>query len=259
MNREPQKLTLPDRELAYQQRNATLAQEGLPRVLFLGGFASDMTGTKASDLDERCTEAGLGMLRFDYRGHGASSGRFEEGCIGDWFDDALQVLDRLTKGPQILVASSMGGWIGLLLARARPERVAGFVGIATAPDFTEDSIRPTMSAAQVEAMARDGFFYEDVPPEAPPVYRLPITKKLMDDGLNHLVLRSPLKIEAPVRLIQGQYDTEVPWQTALRLAEHIEQEDTRVILVKDADHRLSRPQDLGLIWQVVEGVVGGRG
>jgi len=255
MNRETQKLSLPDRELAYQQRIAAFGQEGKPNILFLGGFASDMNGTKAVDLDERCAQAGFGCLRFDYRGHGQSSGRFKDGCIGDWADDALKVLDMLTKGPQLIVGSSMGGWIGLLLARARPQRIAGFVGIAAAPDFTEDSIRPVMSASQTEAMARDGFFFEDLPPEVPPEHRLPITKKLMDDGLNQLVLRSPLKIDAPVRLIQGQKDVEVPWQTALRLADHIEQPDTRIILIKDGDHRLSRPQDLDLIWQVVAGLV----
>ena len=257
MNQEPLRLTLPDRTLAYQQRNAGFGQESPPNILFLGGFASDMTGTKAQFLDEQCGQTGYGFLRFDYRGHGASSGRFEEGCIGDWFDDALKVMDHLTKGPQVIVGSSMGGWIGLLLARARPERIAGFVGIAAAPDFTEDMIRPTMTAAQTETMERDGFFFEDMPPEVLPEHRVPITKRLMDDALNNLVLRDPLTIDAPVRLIQGQRDVEVPWQTAQKIADHVQQDDVRIVYVKDGDHRLSRPDDLALIWSVVGEVVQG--
>lgn len=237
--------------LAYQQLRAQGDQKGLG-IVFLGGFASDMTGTKATFLHEKCVEAGLGFLRFDYRGHGASSGRFEEGCIGDWLDDALTVLDRLTQGPQILVGSSMGGWIALLMAKARPERVAALVGIAAAPDFTEDMIRPKMTPAQQQALVRDGFFYED---DAPPDHRVPITKKLLDEGATRLVLREALTVRGPVRLIQGQRDTAVPWQTALKLAAHIGQEDVRVTLVKDGDHRLSRPQDLALLWREVEGVL----
>ena len=248
MNQEPLRLTLPDRELAYQQRNAPFTQQQVVGVIFLGGFASDMTGTKASFLDEECAKAGCSYLRFDYRGHGASSGKFEEGCIGDWLDDTLKIFDALTQGPQLVVGSSMGGWMGLLLAKARPERVAGFVGVAAAPDFTEDLIRPTITPAQQEAMDRDGFFFED---NQPPDQRMPITKKLMEDGLNNLVLRSPLKVNGPVRLIQGQRDRDVPWQTALHIAEQVSQDDVRVTLVKDGDHRLSRDQDLALIWREV--------
>lgn len=248
MNQEPLTLTLPDRTLAYQQRNAVPAKQSAAGIFFLGGFASDMTGTKASFLDEYCARDGFGLTRFDYRGHGASSGRFEEGCLSDWFDDALTVLDRLCAGPQILVGSSMGGWIGLLLARARPERIAGFVGIAAAPDFTEDLIRPVLTPAQHAALARDGFFYED---DTPPDHRVPITKKLLDDGVSNLVLRDALTFDAPVRLIQGQQDAEVPWHTALRIAGHVSAQDVRVTLVKDGDHRLSRPQDLALIGEEV--------
>ena len=252
MNQEPLKLSLPDRELAYQQRNATLSKQSRLGIIFLGGFASDMTGTKASFIDAKCAEAGYACLRLDYRGHGASSGRFEDGCISDWFDDALAVFDRVSQGPQVIVGSSMGGWIGLLLARARPERVAGFIGLAAAPDFTEDTIRPVLTHTQLEALAREGYFYEE---DVPPDHRVPITKKLLDDGAKNLVLREPLGFSGPVRLIQGQQDTQVPWQTALHIASHIAVQDVRVTLVKDGDHSLSRPQDLDLIWATVRDVV----
>ena len=248
MNQEPLKLTLPDRVLAYQQRSATLSQQGRYGIIFLCGFASNMTGTKASFLDARCEAEGRALLRFDYRGTGASSGKFEEGTISDWFHDSLEVFDRLTTGPQIIIGSSMGGWIGLLLAKARPERVAAYVGIAAAPDFTEDLIRPGLTPQQKADLQRDGYFYED---DAPLDYRVPITKKILDDGMSNLVLRSPLTIPSPVRLFQGQKDAEVPWQTALKLADHLGQEDVCVTLIKDGDHGLSRPQDLDLIWQTV--------
>ncbi len=247
-------LTLPDRTLAYQQRRASPEKAGKPGVVFLSGFASDMTGTKASFLDERCGQAGYACLRFDYRGHGGSSGTFEEGCIGDWADDAVQALDHLTEGPQIIVGSSMGGWIGLLLARARPERVAGFMGIAAAPDFTEELVIPAMSLSQKDELARTGKFYEIA---SPPENRVAITQKLLDEGKNNLLLTGPLKLAAPVRLLQGMRDDQVPWRFALRIAETLICEDVHVTLVKDADHRLSRPQDLELLWQTVQGLVEG--
>ncbi len=252
MNQTPLKLTLPDRQLAYQQRIASPGNSHRAGLFFMGGFGSDMTGTKAAFLDERCAKEGLAYTRFDYRGHGASSGRFVDGCIGDWLDDTLKVFDALTSGKQVLIGSSMGGWIGLLLAKARPERVAGFVGVAAAPDFTEDLIRPAMTPEQTAEMERSGLFYEQpAPPQGQTDERLPITKHLMEDGISQLVLRDNLRIDAPVRLLQGQRDTDVPWQTALKLAEHIDQTDVRITLIKDGDHRLSRERDLELLWQIV--------
>jgi pimeloyl-ACP methyl ester carboxylesterase len=249
MNQNVSYLTLPDRKLAYQQRRGPEnATNGKP-LFFLGGYASDMTGTKAGFLDERCGSAGRGFTRFDYRGHGQSSGAFVDGTIGDWFEDALAVFDRLTEGPQILVGSSMGGWIGLLLARVRPERVAGFVGIAAAPDFTEELIVPNLSAAQREQLEREGLTYD---PDAPSDHRVPMTKRLIEEARERLVLRAPLALDGPVHLLQGQKDAEVPWRFALRVAEHIESPSVRVTMVKDADHRLSRPEDLELLWQTVE-------
>lgn len=245
-------LTLPDRTLAYQQRCATPANSGKSGLFFLGGFASDMTGTKASDLDERCGKAGLSYLRFDYRGHGTSSGQFEEGCIGDWFDDALKIFDALTEGPQIVIGSSMGGWIGLLLARARPERLAGFIGIAPAPDFTEDLILPRLTAEQKEELARTGKTYEPGETREP---RVPITKKLLDEGVAHLLLRNPLPYNGPVRIFQGQNDASVPWQHSIKITRALTSNDVRLTLIKDGDHRLSRPQDLELVWQEIKALL----
>ncbi|HBM90736.1 MAG TPA: alpha/beta hydrolase, partial [Rhodospirillaceae bacterium] len=155
MNQDISYLTLADRKLAYQQRNASPESAGKAGIIFLGGFASDMDGTKANFLDEKTTQAGQSYLRFDYRGHGLSSDKFEDGCIGDWADDALKIFDSVTKGPQLLVGSSMGGWIGLLLARARPDRIAGFVGIAAAPDFTRELIIPSLTQDQKASLEED--------------------------------------------------------------------------------------------------------
>jgi pimeloyl-ACP methyl ester carboxylesterase len=213
----------------------------LPTVMFLPGFRSDMTGAKAVHLERHCAARGQGYVRFDYRGHGASAGRFEDGCVGDWAADALAVLDAVPPpGPVVLVGSSMGGWIMLLVALARPERVRGLVGIAPAPDFTEDLIRPGLGPSQIEALARDGLFL------APSAYGepTPITRRLLEDGAGRLLLRGPLPIRCPVHLLHGQKDPDVPWQTSLRLAAALESPAVTVELVKDGDHRLSRDEDL---------------
>ncbi len=249
MKCEPAFLTLADRRLAYQQLRAVSENERKAPLFFLSGYGSDMTGTKASFLAERCASTGRAFLRFDYRGHGASDGDFVDGTIGAWFDDALAVFDQLTEGPQLLVGSSMGGWIALLLAKARPERVAGFVGVAAAPDFTEDLVRPRLTPAQRAQLEREGLTHDE---DAPPDFRLPMTARLLDEARNHLVLRAPLPLNAPVHLLQGQRDADVPWGHALRLAEGLSGADVRVTLIKDGDHRLSRPQDLALLWQTVE-------
>ncbi|MEM6491258.1 MAG: alpha/beta hydrolase [Pseudomonadota bacterium] len=225
---------------------ATPAQPGVsaPGVMFLGGFRSDMSGSKAIHLEQACAARGQGYLRFDYRGHGESDCDFRDGCIGDWFDDALLAFDELTEGPQILVGSSMGGWIAGLIARERPDRVGGLVGIAAAPDFTEDLMRPKLTPAQTDALNLVGSFdmpsaYSDEP--------TPITAKLMDDGANHLLMRGAIPYAGPARLLHGLRDPDVPWETALRFAERLAGEDVVVTLIKDGEHRLSRPQDLALI------------
>jgi len=209
-----------------------------PGVVFLGGFGSDMTGSKATALETHCRAAGHAFLRFDYTGHGRSSGRFEDGTIGDWTADALHAFDGLTEGPQILVGSSMGGWIMLNVALARPARIAGLIGIAAAPDFTEELIWRRISTGERRNLERDGLIR---PPEED---GLPVTLKLIEEGRRHLRMLAPIAIRCPVRLLHGMRDESVPWQTAPRLAARLESDDVVVTLVKDGDHRLSEPADL---------------
>ena len=226
-------------ELAWRRRDA----RG-PGVVFLGGFNSDMTGTKAEELSAFCANEGRAFLRFDYSGHGASGGRFADGTIGRWAEDAACVFDRLTDGPQVLVGSSMGGWIALLLALRRPERAAALVGIAAAPDFTARIVEELPAEAR-EAIAREGVWRR--PSEYGDPY--PITRALLEEGERHMLLRGggPIPISAPVRLLHGQRDPDVPWQLSLWAAEALASEDVQVTLVKDGDHRLSRPRDLALL------------
>lgn len=214
-----------------------------PVVVFLPGFKSDMTGSKALETEAFCAAHGHACLRLDYSGHGASGGRFEDGTIGEWTGDALLLIDRLTEGKLVLVGSSMGGWIALLAALARPDRVAGLIGIAAAPDFTETLIWDAMMPPERERMVRDGVLH--VPSEYGDPY--PITRRLIEDGRTRLLLNAPIPLSCPVRLLHGQRDPDVPWQTALRLSERLEAEDVQITLVKDGDHRLSRPQDLALL------------
>lgn len=211
-----------------------------PEVLFLGGFASDMTGTKALRLEAHCRARGQAFTRFDYHGHGQSSGRFRDGTIGAWADDAVAVLDRVVEGPVVLVGSSMGGWIMLLVALARPERVKGLIGIAAAPDFTERLIRPALSAEQRATLARDGVLLQPSAYGEP----LPITQALLDEGRDHLLLGAPIAIGCPVHLLHGQLDPDVPFQLGLELAQQLESRAVTVELVRDGDHRLSREADL---------------
>lgn len=211
-----------------------------PGVMFLGGFMSDMTGTKAVALETFCRARGQAFLRFDYQGHGQSSGRFEEGSIGTWSEDAIAALDALTEGPQILVGSSMGGWIMLLAALARPARVAALVGIAAAPDFVTrmwDEFTPEIRRTIVtEGVYRAPSQYSAVP--------YAITHRLIEDGRRHLLLDKPIPLRCPVRLLHGMKDPDVPWDTSLALAGALESTDVDVIFAKEGDHRLSTPADL---------------
>jgi pimeloyl-ACP methyl ester carboxylesterase len=218
-----------------------------PTVVFLPGFASDMEGAKATALADACAARGRAMLRFDYSGHGASEGDFSTGTIGVWLDDALAVLDRLTEGDLVLVGSSMGGWIALLAALARPARVAALVGIAAAPDFTETLMWEAMAPAERAALLRDG--YLDAPSQYGPPLR--ITRRLIEEGRRHLLLDAPIPLTCPVRLLHGQRDPDVPWEMSLRLAERLQGEDVQVTLIKNGDHRLSRPGDLALLCRTV--------
>jgi pimeloyl-ACP methyl ester carboxylesterase len=240
-------------ETAQGRRLAFHRTEGKgPWVVFLGGLKSDMEGTKAVFLEEWARREGRAFLRFDYSGHGESSGTFEEGCIGDWAEDTLAAVEALTEGPIVPVGSSMGGWQALLLCRARPERVAGLVTIAAAPDFTEDSYWAGFSAAQKAQLEAEGRV------ELPSDYMEPyvITKRMIEDGRARLVLRQPLDLPFPVRFLQGTADTAVKTEVAIRLLEHASGPDMQLRLVKDADHRFSDERCLGLILQALHEVLG---
>jgi len=220
-------------------------------VVFLTGFMSDMSGGKALALEAYCRARGQAFLRFDYQGHGSSSGEFEAGHIGIWSDDAVAVLDQLTEGPQVLVGSSMGGWIMVLAALARPRRVAGLIGIAAAPDFTENILPKELGDAQLAAIEADGKIilpsgYED---------DYVITKVLIDKGRKHLLLGGPIDLDCPVRLIHGMKDQSVPWQIALELQSRLVSEDVEVELVKSGDHRLSEDADIERMLRALGGLL----
>ena len=236
--------TAAGRRIAYHR-----TQGQGPGVVFLGGFKSDMTGTKALHLQDWAQRRGRAFLRFDYSGHGASSGHFEEGSIGDWAEDARAVIEALTDGPQVLVGSSMGGWIALLVARALPHRLAGLVTIAAAPDFTERGFWAGFDAQQREVLMRAGRLelpsdYADQP--------YVITRQLIEDGRQNLVMDQPLRLDCPVRLLQGTADADVPMSWALDLLAHLDAGDLRLTLVKGADHRFSTPDCLRMIEEAVE-------
>ena len=242
----PEMLTTPQgRRIAYHRTEG----QG-PAVVFLGGFKSDMGGTKAVHLEAWARAAGRAFLRFDYSGHGESDGAFEDGSIGDWHADAMAALG-LVDGPLVLVGSSMGGWISLLCARAMPDRIAGLVTVAAAPDFTEDSMWASFDDAQKAMLARD----ERI--ALPSEYGAPyiITERLITEGRKTLVLRAPLHLPFPVRFLQGTADADVSTATALRLLDHATGPDMRLTLVKGADHRFSDDTCLSLIVAAVEDVL----
>ena len=222
-----------------------------PGVVFLGGFMSDMDGSKATHLEAWAKAEGRAYVRFDYSGHGQSAGAFVDGCIGDWFADASEVIERLTQGPQVLVGSSMGGWIALLCAKALPEKIAGLVTIAAAPDFTEDGFYADFSDEDKSRLEVEGVV--QVPSDYGDPY--PITKRLIENGRRHFVLRDPLKLGVPVRMVQGTEDTAVNRDTALRLLDHLEVKDVRLTFIKGGDHSLSTPDNLEMIVGAVDDVL----
>ncbi|MBL8555305.1 MAG: alpha/beta hydrolase [Phenylobacterium sp.] len=222
-----------------------------PTVVWLGGFKSDMTGTKAEALAEWALASGRGYVRFDYFGHGESTGEFAEGTITRWRDDAIAVLNELTTGPLVLVGSSMGGWIACLAALALPRRVKAMVLIAPAPDFTEKLMKPGIPADGLAALERDGVWLR--PSEYGDPY--PITRALLEDGARWSILgEEPIPIEAPVRILQGGADPDVPWRHALELANSLKGDDVVFTLIRPGDHRLSRPEDIARIIAAVEEV-----
>ena len=244
---EPQFFQTPrGRRLAYHHH----AGRG-PCIVFLGGLKSDMEGTKALHLEAWARAQGRAFLRFDYSGHGQSSGTFEEGCIGDWAEDTNDILTHVVRGPVLPVGSSMGGWQALLLARAMPERVVGLVTVAAAPDFTEDGYWASFTEAQKKRLKEEGRI------EIPSDYMEPyvITQRMIIDGREQLVLRSPLDLPFPVRCLQGTADTAVSTETAVRLLDHASAPDMRLLLVKDADHRFSDGPCLALIEEAVSDVL----
>ncbi|PHY17158.1 alpha/beta fold hydrolase [Caulobacter sp. BP25] len=210
-------------------------------VVWLGGFHSDMTGTKAQVLAEQAMASGGAYVRFDYFGHGESGGAFKDGTISRWREDVLAVIDGLTDGPLVLVGSSMGGWLACLAAIARPDRVKAMVLIAPAPDFTEKLMTPELSDEAKAAIARDGFW---IRPSEYDEGGYPITRDLLEDGARWSILPGPVPINIPVRVLQGGADPDVPWTHALELANALASQDVVFTLIKDGDHRLSRPQDL---------------
>jgi pimeloyl-ACP methyl ester carboxylesterase len=218
-----------------------------PALVWLCGFGSDMAGTKAEALHRWADGAGRAFLRFDYSGCGRSAGAFEEGTVGRWRDDALAMIDSASEGPLVLIGSSMGGWIALLAALARPDRVKALVLIAPAPDFTERLMWPELDEAARAAILQQGRWLRPSDYGEPQ----PITRALIEDGRTHLLLGGPIAFDGPVRILHGQADPDVPWGLSLELAERLTSEDVRVTFVKSGDHRLSTPQDLALLTATV--------
>lgn len=235
------------RRLAYRKT------EGKPPcVIFMGGFMSDMEGTKAAFLEQHCTRRGLGYLRFDYSGHGASEGEVKESTIGGWLGDALTVIDRLSKGPLVLIGSSLGGWIAFLAARARAKRVKGLIGLAPALDFTERLLWENLSSAKRRVLVAEGEI--SVPSgydESPYVF----TRELIEEGRKHLLLKSPLKLPMPVRIIHGLKDRDVPHDLSLEIMKRLDSPDFALELVGGAGHRLSEKNDLARLARTLDEVV----
>lgn len=224
----------------------------LPLVMFLGGYRSDMNGTKATYLEEQCKARGQGYVRFDYSGHGLSGGTFEEGTIGRWLKDALAILDHVAQGPVVLVGSSMGGWIALLVARSRGAMVKALIGIAAAPDFTED-IYCRLNGAQRQELEENGVAYVPNDYSDQPYA---FTKEFYSEAKNHLLLTETRSVDYPMRFIQGGQDEDVPWQTAVKIQNAYEGAESDIVIVEDGDHRLSRPEDLDLIDKEIKSVSG---
>jgi pimeloyl-ACP methyl ester carboxylesterase len=241
-------LACPDGEQLAWRR---VAGRG-PTVVWLGGYRSDMAGTKAQALADWAKANGRACLMFDYFAHGESSGDIRLGTITRWREDALAVLEALTEGPLVLVGSSMGGWIACLAAMAEPARIHAMVLIAPAPDFTEKLMTPALTAEAKAAICEHGVWLEPSPYGEPN----PITRALLEDGARWSILPGPVPITAPVRILQGGADPDVPWRHALELAQALNGEDVVFTLIKDGDHRLSRPADIERLIAAVEEITG---
>jgi pimeloyl-ACP methyl ester carboxylesterase len=235
---------------ALEHQGVQIAFERLPGAaptfVWLGGFKSDMAGTKAQTLAEWAKERGQAFVRFDYSGHGVSGGKFEDGTISRWLSDALAVLDQVTEGPLVLVGSSMGGWLALLAARARPERVKGLLLIAPAADFTEKLMWAGFTPKEQRQILAFGRLEQ--PSEYSPEPNV-ITRDLIEDGRKHLIMGASIPFDGPCYILQGQADPDVPPSHVLELHDLIRTDNKRIDLIKDGDHRLSRPEDLDRLVQ----------
>lgn len=229
--------------LAYVYTSATSAGQDYPLVMFMGGYRSDMNGTKALYFESQCRARGQAYLRFDYSGHGLSAGKFEEGSIGQWTSDALDILDYIAPRRVVLVGSSMGGWIALLVALARPNIVHGLIGIAAAPDFTEALYAGLDEVGRAHLENADQVAIGNNYGAEPYTF----TKKIYEDGKKRLLLHKTHKIDFPVRLVQGKMDADVPWSTAVKIEKSLQGGAVDIVFVEDGEHRLSRPEDLNLI------------
>lgn len=245
------------RKIALKHRSAKEDNGKSVGFVWLGGYRSDMDGSKAIALDEHAGELGLACTRHDYSGHGVSGGAFSDGTISRWLEESLAVFRSYTKGPQILVGSSMGGWIALRMVQEltksdERDRVKALLLLAPAPDFTKDLYEPKLTEEQKSDLQTQGYF--EVPTPYGPDPNV-FTKDLFDDGAQNLVLSGRLELGIPVHIIQGMEDPDVPWQHAMRLVEHLPAEDVVITLVKDGDHRLSRDQDIEKILKSVDGLI----
>lgn len=236
-------LEVPGRHrLAYRY-----SQGGQPSVVFLGGFLSDMEGSKATALEAFCRDRGQAYLRLDYSGHGRSGGRFEDGTISSWRDDSLAIIDAVTEGPIVPIGSSMGGWLALLIALSRPERVVGLIGLAAAPDFTEELMWGQFDAAQRRQLMSEGLVRLASNYDEPYV----ITKALVEDGRQNLLMEGPIELRIPVRLIQGDDDPDVPAEMPDRIAARLTSDDVQIRIIDGGDHSLSRDRDIVAIQAVL--------
>lgn len=237
-------------DLAYTHTEAP--DENTLTVVFCPGYRSDMQGTKATYLENICQNAGLGYLRFDYSGHGLSGGEFETGTIGQWLEDTLDIIDELIAGQCLIVGSSMGGWIGLLTALERQDKVKGFIGIAAAPDFTR-GIKANLRQDQKDQLEAKGYFEVPTPYSE---YPQRFGQNLLEEGEKHCILDKSHSLDIPLTLCQGMEDPDVDWQTAIRISRAVGNDNARVLLLEDGDHRLSREQDLALLKNEVLNMAG---
>lgn len=249
---EPEYVEVDGTRIAFRRREGAV-----PGLVWLGGYRSDMKGTKAAALDEWCAGTGRAFLRHDYSGHGESGGRFEDGTISRWLAESLAVFRAHARGRQILVGSSMGGWIALRMVQelqkaGEGDRVAGLLLIAPAPDFTTELVWPKLTDAQKRDIEEKGFFGEpSAYSDDPYVY----TRALFEDGEKNRVLTGIIDTHCPVTILQGMQDPDVPYAHAMRLVEHLPADDVTLSLVRDGDHRLSRPQDIAMLLRAAEGLI----